>query len=198
MPSSNEKGIANSEAVGQAELEDILRLSNDHSSCDIEDGMNRPLSASVPASVCDPTEGTWREKLFSWFWPEREKGKLSTEEVRRMEDFLLNSSKRPVNIASANRGQQLRQRTCPQTLTTEDLDAIQMQEFHALNNEQVRRRNQQAISEQFRRRHPHPELLPIWCIFAVPFSVAVLNIFVAYYIYPDIFSPFPEPETVEL
>ena len=186
--SSNE--ITNSEAVGYAELQDILRLSQDGTGNDVEDG-SKQIKSNYLEKKKNITKISWREHMFSWLWPERQTGRINTDEIRRMEDFMMNSSKRSVNITRANRGQLLRQTTCPQTLSSEDLSDIQMQEFLSLNNEPARRSNQKALSQQ-RRSKKSNDLLPLWLILVVPLLVAVLNIVFAHYLYPDLFQPLPE------
>eukprot|EP00754_Rhynchopus_humris_P019819 Rhum_TRINITY_DN14666_c1_g1::Rhum_TRINITY_DN14666_c1_g1_i1::g.107177::m.107177 len=91
-------------------------------------------------------KGTWRQRVFSVFWPETRRGSLSDDELHRIETLLFDPrlmhrklGKGRTRLEALNRTSQLKRRVLSDgPPSTEALADLQMQEFLQSNNEDAR------------------------------------------------------------
>ncbi|KAJ9466624.1 hypothetical protein DIPPA_70210 [Diplonema papillatum] len=170
-------------AVGELELERLVALGMEKEDC--ENPGSLALAAGFTPVAPWPVFNPLHSAVFSQFWPESRRGRISKAEIRRMEDFLMT---KPLDIRNVAHGRALCRKRCP-VLDTHELDFVQMQEFSQNNNETARLRSIADLEKKNSGPQDSPGLLPLWAVLLIPCSVVFLQFWLALYLRSDLFHP---------
>ena len=125
--------------VGDLELRDLMEQTKASDTEQPQRLSDADAMAYVDAQRLPPRDATWRERMFSWLWPESRRG-VSKEDVHGFESLLfkkLGSTPQrcgTARLSALERTGELKRKILTSKPTSDTLDMLQLEEFMTHNN----------------------------------------------------------------